>query len=154
MTEAEVEAEARKQEEKALQQGIQMQMNLHTVTINVQDLGLTVDTDDAAREALAYGRQGNLVHRYRQQQELKGDGHTLRLGYSVDPEKVKTALEEKCVPYNEESVDSQLVKKEVEASRSSAVLREVRSMWRPPWRRCRSTFPMSGTVWKTAVWSW
>lgn len=112
MTEAEVEAEARKQEEKALQQGIQMQMNLHTVTINVQDLGLTVDTDDAAREALAYGRQGNLVHRYRQQQELKGDGHTLRLGYSVDPEKVKTALEEKCVPYNEESVDSQLVKKE------------------------------------------
>ena len=96
MTEAEVEAEARKQEEKALQQGIQMQMNLHTVTINVQDLGLTVDTDDAAREALAYGRQGNLVHRYRQQQELKGDGHTLRLGYSVDPEKVKTALEEKC----------------------------------------------------------
>ena len=86
MTEAEVEAEARKQEEKALQQGIQMQMNLHTVTINVQDLGLTVDTDDAAREALAYGRQGNLVHRYRQQQELKGDGHTLRLGYSVDPE--------------------------------------------------------------------
>ena len=78
MTEAEVEAEARKQEEKALQQG----------------------------------RQGNLVHRYRKQQELKGDGHTLRLGYSVDPEKVKTALEEKCVPYNEESVDSQLVKKE------------------------------------------
>lgn len=58
MTEAEVEAEARKQEEKALQQGIQMQMNLHTVTINVQDLGLTVDTDDAARRRSPTGVRG------------------------------------------------------------------------------------------------
>lgn len=112
MTAAEVEAEADRQAEKALQQGIQLQMNLHTVTINVQDLGLTVDKGDVVEEAMAYGRQGNLVRRYCQQQGLESEGYKLRLNYQVDEEKVKEAIEEKCVPYNEESVDSQLVRKD------------------------------------------
>ena len=111
MTADEVEAEAEKQIERALQQGIQMQMNLHTVTINVQDLGLTVEKGDVVEEAMAYGRQGNLVRRYCQQQGLETEGYKLRLNYQVDEEKVKAAIEEKCVPYNEESVDSQLVRR-------------------------------------------
>lgn len=112
MTAAEVEAEAKKQAETAQQQGLQMQMNLHTVTINIQDMGLTADTGDVAEEALQYGRRGNLVRRYRQQQGLQEERHVIRLPYKLDAEKVKAAIEEKCVPYNEESVDAQLLRKD------------------------------------------
>ena len=71
MTADEVEAEAEKQIERALQQGIQMQMNLHTVTINVQDLGLTVEKGDVEIE----GKLDAFL--YSDMSHAKGSGESL-----------------------------------------------------------------------------
>lgn len=79
-----------------------------SVTVKSKDLGLKASTN-VAEKALNYGREGNLIERYKHQADLKsGDGKDFEIGLTTDTSTVKQLLGDKESALNTEASDSTL----------------------------------------------
>ncbi len=82
------------------------------VTVTVGDLGLVWGNPDITNDAVALGKKGNVIQRYKALQDLQHENHVFELTYELDRELVSQFLAEQCTPYNSEAKDAMLVKTE------------------------------------------
>ena len=84
----------------------------HQVTVTVGDLGLVWGNPEIAMDAVALGKKGNVIQRYKALQDLRHENHVFELTYDLDKDLVSQFLTEQCTPYNSEAQDAKLVKTE------------------------------------------
>ncbi len=77
----------------------------NTVTVTPEDLGMVWKNPDVVREAVAVGKSGNVVQRFKQIADLKKSSLVLPLVFDFDKELVNTLLKEKCDSFNVEAVN-------------------------------------------------
>lgn len=66
-------------------------VGLYSTTLD--EIGVTVDVDDAVEEAYNYGRKGNILSRYKEIKELENDNVVLIPEKEFDEDKLKDKLE-------------------------------------------------------------
>lgn len=79
---------------------ITFHMNGNTYSSEVEPLGYSWSNEDILEEALQYGKDGNIVKRYKQKCDLEAVPVSLTLETEVDKEAVTSLLEEHCTVYN------------------------------------------------------
>ncbi len=82
------------------------------VTVTVGELGLLWGNPEAAKDAVALGKKGNVIQRYKALQDLKHENHVFELDYHLDKELIRQLLTEQCSQFNAEAKDAELVKTE------------------------------------------
>ena len=83
-----------------------------TLTINdvsvegtAEELGLTWEDQESVKEAVAYGKSGNLIARYKAGKDLEHEDKVFKLPLMVDAEKTTAYLEDHTSELNREAVD-------------------------------------------------
>lgn len=74
------------------------------------DIGLAWDNEEIIEEALALGKSGNLIKRYKALKDLEFDNKVYELSYTADSELIQTIVTEKCTKYNQKAVNTGLKK--------------------------------------------
>ncbi len=87
-------------------------INGNQVTVTVGELGLIWGNPEAAKDAVALGKKGNVVQRYKALQDLRHENHVFDLAYDLDKELIRQFLAEQCTQYNSEAKDAVLTKTE------------------------------------------
>jgi len=78
------------------------------VSLTLGDMGLTAKTDVAVQEAVAIGRSGNLIFRFKALQDLEKENYVIDMGFSIDKQLVGEMLYNKADKINVESIDNSL----------------------------------------------
>lgn len=86
----------------------------NSLETTLADLGFAEDADATIREALAYGRSGNLVRRYKEQKDLEQEDKVLPLTLTADVEALAAWLEENTDELNQEAVNYSLTREDGE----------------------------------------
>lgn len=82
-----------------------------SVTVTAGELGLTCTNMDVVQQAMAAGRQGNVLRRFRMERYVERNGPlVLELELSVSAEAVQSVVEQKCVPLNRDAVNMGLAR--------------------------------------------
>ena len=80
-----------------------------TLTVKASELGLSADAGDSVDAAMNYGKKGNLLERYRENQNIdSGKKKEFTLGATVDAEKVRRFLTDNEEALVDEPVDGTL----------------------------------------------
>ncbi|MBQ1843312.1 MAG: VanW family protein [Lachnospiraceae bacterium] len=80
-----------------------------TLTVKASELGLSADAGDSVDAAMNYGKKGNLLERYRENQNIdSGKKKEFTLGATVDAEKVRKFLTDNEEALVDEPVDGTL----------------------------------------------
>ncbi len=82
------------------------------VTLTVGELGLLWGNPEAAKDAVALGKKGNVIQRYKALQDLRHENYVFELDYHLDKELIRQLLTEQCSQFNAEAKDAELVKTE------------------------------------------
>jgi len=123
---------------------IKMRAASKTAVATAGELGLSWEGPAIIDKVMSIGRSGNLISRYKVQADLKKGDIRLMLPYKVDRTKVKTIIEERCVPFDCDPVNATMqvesgefvIEREqsgikVDASKSiDAVEEYVSKLWR------------------------
>jgi vancomycin resistance protein YoaR len=72
----------------------------HYVAVMAEDLGLEWTNESDIDAAVALGKKGNIIKRYKALQDLKYGNKIYNLELSFDKELIKNMLEEQCVEYD------------------------------------------------------
>lgn len=88
-----------------MQKPIVVGVNEKTVELTVDELGLTWSNDDLAKQAYGVGRNGNLIHRYKEQQDLKHENIVLSVQFNLDEEQARKCLESHLEKLNQNAID-------------------------------------------------
>ncbi len=80
--------------------------------ISVRDLGPVWSNEDVIEDALSYGRSGNIITRFKERADIKREGLRLPVRFDADKELIKQFVEDKCLKYNRDAVNTSLVKTE------------------------------------------
>ena len=105
MTESEVRTAV---EELILERGkaeITLHMNGNTYVATAQELGYTWTNENVVRDALEYGKRGNVVTRYKQKKALEQSAAALSAEGILDEAAIQNVLEANCVAFNQEAVE-------------------------------------------------
>lgn len=78
------------------------------ITVTAQQLGVHMENEEVISMALALGKQGNIVQRYKAMTDLKRNGHGYPLKLSVEENAVRKVLAEQGEVYNQEAVNATL----------------------------------------------
>lgn len=73
-------------------------------------LGLVWSNTEAAAEAVAFGKKGNVVQRYKAMKDLQHENKIFELQYDFDKELIRQILSEQCAASNVKAVNASLVK--------------------------------------------
>lgn len=84
----------------------------HYIAIVAGDLGLTWTNEEVIDEAVALGKDGNIVERYKAIQDLKHGNKVYDLELAFDKELIRNVLEEQCTAYDVPAVNYALKKTE------------------------------------------
>ncbi len=79
--------------------------------VDNSDFGLTWENQDVVEEALAVGRGGNAVSRYKALKDLEHDGVTLNIGLSVDEDTTSAIFDENEDDLEQTPVENTLTRK-------------------------------------------
>ncbi len=74
------------------------------------DLGVDWNNAEILDDALALGKSGNLIRRYKALKDLEFDNKVYDLTYTADEELIQTIVSEKCTKYNQKAVNVGLKK--------------------------------------------
>ncbi len=85
-------------------------VNDNQVTVTVGELGLIWGNPEAAKDAVALGKKGNVIQRYKAMQDLRHENKVFDLVYDLDREIIRQILTEQCSQYNSEAKDATLTK--------------------------------------------
>ncbi|SKB54486.1 Vancomycin resistance protein YoaR, contains peptidoglycan-binding and VanW domains [Lachnospiraceae bacterium] len=80
----------------------------NSVTISGNSLGISWDNQDIVKEAVALGKSGSLIKRFKELSDLKKQNKVYDVAISVDDAAVKSILTEDCAKYDVEAVDATL----------------------------------------------
>lgn len=84
---------------------ITFHMNGNTYSSKVEPFGYSWANEEVVEEALNYGKDGNIIKKYKQKCDLEHAPVSLSLETKVDEAAVGTILEENCSPYNQNVVE-------------------------------------------------
>lgn len=84
---------------------ITFHMNGNTYATSVEPLGYTWANETVVEDALNYGKDGNIIKKYKQKCDLEHAPVSLVLETSVDEEAVANIIEENCSQYNQSVVE-------------------------------------------------
>lgn len=85
-------------------------IDANQVTVTIGDLGLIWGNPEAAKDAVALGKKGNVIQRYKALQDLRHENKVFELVYDLDKEAIRQILTEQCSQYNSEAKDAVLTK--------------------------------------------
>lgn len=78
------------------------------VELTLADMGLTARTDVAVQEAVAIGRSGNLISRFKALKDLEKQNYVVDMGLAIDKQVVGETLYNKASKINIEAIDNGL----------------------------------------------
>lgn len=78
--------------------------------ISRADLGVAWENEEIIDDALALGKSGNLIRRYKALKDLEFDNKVYEMTYTADYELIQTVVSEKCTKYNQKAVNTGLKK--------------------------------------------
>lgn len=81
-----------------------------TAIATMEDFGLTWTNENVLKEALALGKSGNLIKRYKDKKDIENHNVIYELDFDVDQEKIIQVLEERCRPFEIEMINATLKK--------------------------------------------
>ncbi len=84
--------------------------NFKTVEIKASEFGLSWDNQDVLEKAVDLGKTGNVIERYKIQEDLKHGNYTFDMELNFDATMILEVLENKCQKYDMAAVDYSLVK--------------------------------------------
>ena len=84
---------------------ITLTINDVSVEATAEELGLTWEDQESVEEAVAYGKSGNLIARYKAGKDLEQEDKVFKLPLMVDAEKATAYLEDHTSELNREAVD-------------------------------------------------
>lgn len=85
-------------------------MDGNQIEVSVGDMGLRWTNPDAVQDAVALGKKGNIVQRYKALQDLRHKNKVFDLAYDFDKESIRQILSEQCGEYNTEARDATLTR--------------------------------------------
>lgn len=92
--------------EKRMEEITGYQIILHmddlSVGVSAKELGVSGDNQATVQYAAGIGQTGNVIKRYKIKKDLEREPLQLQLKYQADPDTVRAALEQYCVPLNRE----------------------------------------------------
>lgn len=122
---------------------ITLNINDNQVEVTAGDMGLSCGNAQVVEEAFEYGKEGNIVQRYKIMKDLQAEPHTFDLEFDISDEKIRSIIEEQCTVFDVKATDATVkksgngfeitpgvtgVKLDVEAS-ISKVTEFMRSEW-------------------------
>ena len=110
MTAAEATAAVDAYIEGVKQQTITLVGPAANLEMTLEEMGLTSKADAAVQEAVAIGRSGNLIARYKALQDLKKENYVIDMGLAIDKQSVGEFLYNKTDKINVEAVDNGLTR--------------------------------------------
>lgn len=87
-----------------------LSQNGGSVTVNAGQLGLAWKNTGLVQEALQIGRQGNIVKRYKELQDLAHRGCDLPIELDFDRSAIAGVVKEQCSQFNVEAVNARLTR--------------------------------------------
>ena len=88
-------------------------MDGNQIEVTAGELGLRWTNFDAVQDAVALGKKGNIVQRYKALQDLRHKNMVFDLVYDFDKELIRQILSERCGEYNTEAKDADKGKRSV-----------------------------------------
>ena len=85
-------------------------MDGNQVEVTAGELGLTWANPEVVQEAVALGKKGNIIQRYKALQDLRHENKVFELTYDFDKESIRRILVERCGEYNTEAKDAVLTR--------------------------------------------
>lgn len=85
-------------------------MDENQIEVTVGDLGFRWTNPDVAQDAVALGKKGNIVQRYKALQDLRYENKIFDLSYDFDKEMIRQILSERCGEYGTEAKDAVLTR--------------------------------------------
>lgn len=82
----------------------------NSVDVPVSQIGLSWGNPEIAEEAIALGKSGNLIVRYKAMKDLENEDKVYELAYKVDSQKISQMLEENAQTLNTEAKDGGLTR--------------------------------------------
>lgn len=110
MTAAEAEAAVNAYVDSIKTQTITLVGPAANLEMTLEEMGLTSKTDVAVQEAVAIGRSGNLIARYKALQDLEKEDYVIDMGLSIDKQLVGEYLYNKADKINVEAIDNGLTR--------------------------------------------
>lgn len=100
MTRAEAESVIADYVDGMMDASFTLSSNNGTISVTAEEMGVTADTDTSIDEALAIGKKGNLIQRFKEEKALEAGDYTVVLNLKVDRQKTANIIYE-----NRESLD-------------------------------------------------
>lgn len=85
---------------------IRLNINDNWVEVTAGDMGLSCGNAEVVEEAFEYGKEGNIVQRYKTMKDLQQEPYTFDLEFGIDEEKIRSIIEEKCTVYDVAAQDA------------------------------------------------
>ncbi|HBA68234.1 MAG TPA: hypothetical protein DCZ40_02625 [Lachnospiraceae bacterium] len=85
-------------------------MDENQIEVAVGDLGFQWTNPDVAQDAVALGKKGNIVQRYKALQDLRYENKVFDLSYDFDKEMIRQIVSERCREYDTEAKDAVLTR--------------------------------------------
>lgn len=85
-----------------------LKINGDTIDTTLEELGYACEENDYITQALEYGKNGNVVERYKQQEDVKNENIVYTLSFTLDEGLVDEFLKENCAAYEIEPVNASL----------------------------------------------
>lgn len=86
--------------------------NGNEVTVTPADMGVFWNNKDVVKEAVAIGKEGNIVRRYKAEKDLQFENRIFPLIFGADKELIQQILSEQCAVYNVEARNATLSREE------------------------------------------
>lgn len=80
------------------------------VTVTAGDLGITWGNTDLPKDAIALGRTGNVIERYKVIKDMEKEPYVLPIELDFDVDAINSVLESKCVKYNHAPINVSLTR--------------------------------------------
>ena len=89
---------------------ITLTINEKELELTKADLGIAWDNPEIIDEALALGKSGNLIKRYKSMKDLEFNNKIYEMEYTADNDLIQAVVTEKCTKYNQKPVNLGLKK--------------------------------------------
>ena len=85
---------------------IRLNINDNWVEVTAGDMGLSCGNAEVVEEAFEYGKEGNIVQRYKTMKDLQQEPYTFDLEFGIDEDTIRSIIEEKCTVYDVAAQDA------------------------------------------------
>ena len=79
------------------------------VSVEASELGISWSNPEIVSDAASIGRSGNIIRRYKDLSDLKKNNKVYDIDFSMDDEKIRQAVSEKCTVFNTKAKNAELI---------------------------------------------